>query len=668
MAMRKYFCTFPQHLISEPIISHTLGLKFGVIPNIRAASINDTLALVAVEIEGEENATSARSPTSASAGSRSRRCRTTSRRRGERESGEGARVRPAALALALAAGVAACRSAGPAGGRTLERGMVVAEHPLAAEAGARVLELGGNAADAAVATALALAVTYPQAGNLGGGGFAVWCSSGGERLSLDFRETAPRTADAARLFDERGEPLGDLLLWSPLGVGVPGSPAGLFELHRRCGSGRIGWSDLCLPAIELAERGFRVDAHLARSLRDPEDRARLERSPGARELFYPGGEPLREGDRLVQRELAATLRACAERGPDAFYEGEIARATVAELDATAAALPEGDRWDSGWIGLEDLGSYEAKWREPIIATWRGREIVTMPPPSSGGIVLVQALRTLDELAQAEGAATRSMDARSVHWTIETLRCAFRERAERMGDPDFVAVPVDELLSSEWIERTVAGIGERAAESDGRPPASEGANTTHLSVVDADGNAVALTTTLNSTFGSGILVRGGGFLLNDELDDFALGGGIANQFGLVGGDANAIRPGKRPLSSMTPTIVRRGGRVELVLGSPGGPRIITAVLEVLLRVVADGEPLAAAVAAPRYHQQWRPGTTRFEPGWPEELLEDLRARGHDVEVAKSRWGSVQAIRVDAGGGVEGASDPRSGGACAATRAR
>lgn len=578
------------------------------------------------------------------------------------------------LSLGLACLAAAgCRSSGGPDERRLERGMVVAEHPIAAEVGAAILERGGNAADAAVATALALAVVYPQAGNLGGGGFAVWCSNGGESLALDFRETAPRAADAARLFDDEGRPLADLLLWSPLGVGVPGSPAGLHELFRRCGSGRIAWSELCAPGIELARHGFRVDAHLARALRDPDDRARLERSAGARQLFYPGGEPLREGDVLVQRELAATLSAYAERGPSAFYGGETARAIVAELDAAAAALPEGERWDAGWISLEDLRGYGPKWREPIVARWRGREIVTMPPPSSGGIVLVQTLRTLEALGVDGGGgrapAAAGFDARAVHSTIETLRLAFRDRAERMGDPDFLASPLDDLVSDEWVERAVARIGERAAEGEEpATPAREGSSTTHVSVVDRDGNAVALTTTLNSTFGSGMLVRGAGFLLNDELDDFALGGGIANQFGLVGGEANAIRPGKRPLSSMTPTILRRGPHVELVLGSPGGPRIITAVIEVLLRAVVHRESLESAVAAPRFHQQWSPRPTQFEPGWPAALLDELRARGHAIETRERRWASVQAIEVRPDGGVEGASDPRTGGASAATRWR
>lgn len=554
----------------------------------------------------------------------------------------------------------ACASVGEHAPR-LEAGVVVCEQPLAAEVGVEILRKGGNAADAAVATALALAVVYPQAGNLGGGGFALWCSSGGDVRALDFREVAPAEADPARLFDDQGRALGELLLWSPLAVGVPGSPAGLEELHARCGSGRFTLAQLCEPALKLAREGFVVPESLASDLCDRDDRERLERSVAARELFFPEGEPLKAGDVLVQPELATTLERYAAAGARGFYFGPTADALVEELGRAALALPEGARWERGWITPEDLGAYRPKWREPLRTEFRGREVWTMPPPSSGGVVLLQVLGVL-ELRRALGTA---WDGGFAHEIAEAFRASFAERAEVLGDPDFVAVPIGELLSADWMQATADSIGERARNERVPTLRAEGMNTTHLSVVDCDGNAVALTTTLNSSFGSGRVVKGAGFLLNNELDDFALGGGARNQFGLVGSAANRIRPGARPLSSMTPTIVRKDGRVELVLGSPGGPRIITAVTQVLVRVLAFGESLEAAVAAPRLHQQWSPAATRIEPEFPADVERELASRGHDVQRSKERFASVQAIVVTRDGSVLGVSDPRRDGAARST---
>lgn len=560
-------------------------------------------------------------------------------------------------AVVFAAALALCVGCAAPARRTPGEGMVVCEHPLAAEVGARVLRDGGNAADAAVATALALAVVYPQAGNLGGGGFALWAADRGEVLALDFREVAPESAASERLFDERGAALQDLLLWSPLGVGVPGSPAGLEALLARCGSGRFTLGQLCAPAIELARRGFAVDAFLAQELRDEESRERFERSPAAMALFYPAGEPLREGAWLVQPELARTLELFAEAGSEGFYRGETARELVAELERAAQSLPEGQRWDAGWIQSADLERYEPVWREPLRGQFRGREVWTMPPPSSGGVVLLQVAAVLERAGKIGSA----FDSTFAHALAEAFRLAFAERAEVLGDPSFTRVPLETLLGDAWIERAACSIGERAALEHVPQLRREGMNTTHLSVVDRAGNAVALTTTLNSTFGCGRMVEGAGFLLNNELDDFALGGGVRNQFGLVGSDANRLRAGARPLSSMTPTIVREDGRVELVLGSPGGPRIITAVTQVFLRVVAFGEPLEDAVAAPRLHQQWSPRVTRVEREFPELIERDLRSRGHEVERSTGTFASVQAISVSRAGDVVGASDPRRGGA-------
>ena len=581
------------------------------------------------------------------------------------------------LPLALAVG---CRGPGNAQPTQLDQGMVVCEHPLAAEVGVRVLERGGNAADAAVATAFALAVCYPQAGNLGGGGLALWVPARGNPRALDFREQAPHGAYSGVYYDAHGRAVPEALREGAFSVAVPGSPAGLYALYRGQGSGRLSFEELVRPAVKLARRGFAVDAHLAYTLSRPAIRARLEASPGARELFYPGGEPLAQGELLVQPELADTLERLGRRGPNGFYTGRVAEAIVAELQASQAQ-PEAPAFEGPWISGADLEGYSVAWREPLRGWFRGQEVIAMPPPSSGGIVLLQVLAVLDgfplDSERARGLARgadiaqdvtpEGLGPRTVHWWIEALRAAFAERARHLGDPDFTAVPVEDLLSAEWVARCRMSIGEETHLEDVPPPQPEGANTTHLSVVDRAGNAVSLTTTLNSSFGSALLVRGAGFLLNNEMDDFSLGGEAANQFGLRGGEANSIRPGKRPLSSMTPTVLREGGhRVSLVLGSPGGPRIITAVIAVILRRLVFQQTLEDAVAAPRFHQQWSPPETYVEPGWPKPLLEELERRGHRIVAEDERWASVQAIEVRRGGEVTGVSDPRRGGVAVGTK--
>lgn len=589
-----------------------------------------------------------------------------------------------AFALSLSAWLAAgCRSprdldAEPPRARP-RTGMVVCEAPLACAAGAKILREGGNAVDAAIATALALAVVLPQAGNLGGGGFALYVPHEGEPLSLDFRERAPATADSSRFVDAQGKFLPDVALSGPWAVAVPGTPAGLYELHRRLGSGQLSFQALCQPAIELARRGFVVDTALERDLGDEDLRRRLEASPGARELFYPGGVQLLKGQRLQQPELARTLETLGARGPAGFYSGLVAMQLVAELQqlADVNGIPgNGLAAARGLVSMQDLAEYQPLWRSPLRGWFRGMEVITMGPPSSGGVALLETLAVLDGLpieaerrAIAPGdSASAVLPERVVHWWIEALRLAFAERALHLGDPDFVKVPLEQLLSPEWVARARVSIGETAGVPEpGAVEAREGQETTHISVLDDQGNALSLTTTLNSSFGSGILVRGAGFLLNNEIDDFALQPGVPNQFGLVGGQANALAGNKRPLSSMTPTVLRRGGgSVALVLGSPGGPKIITAVIGVIVRTLLFGDTLATAVASPRFHQQWIPPTTDFEPGWPPELLEALSRRGHAVRSLPSTWGRVQAIRVLPDGTVEGISDPRAGGAAVAAK--
>jgi gamma-glutamyltranspeptidase/glutathione hydrolase len=571
-----------------------------------------------------------------------------------------------------------------------KKGAVVSEHPLATKVGLEILDRGGNAVDAAVATAFALAVVFPEAGNLGGGGFALFVPHVGPSRAFDFRETAPAAASADRFLAKDGTRVDARSLTGPLSVGVPGSPRGLHELWRACGSGRLTFDELVRPAIALARDGFAVDAWLARDLASQEAREKMNRA--ALRVFYPDGRPLREGETLRQPELATTLGSIAFGGPDTFYGGRVAERIVAELASTPVPGTPPDAADdrgARWITLADLSNYQIRQRTPLHGWFRGMEIVTMPPPSSGGIVLLQALGILEGLPldaqKIRSAADRAIEERSArkgeapaarpdspyldegmtHWWIEALRCAFADRAEHMGDPDFVPVPTRDLLSAEWIAKRRISIGQDANPSvPAWQPSREGTQTTHLSVLDAYGNAVSLTTTLNATFGSGILVSEAGFFLNDVMDDFSIVANSPNRFGLVGGSANAIAPGKRPLSSMTPTVVRDGGHANvIVLGSPGGPKIITSVLEVLLRVLVLEQPMADAVAAPRLHQQWSPIATSFEPAFSPVIVQELaNRRGHKVETSKTLFGAVQAIWLpDVGGIPVAVNDPRRGGA-------
>ena len=559
----------------------------------------------------------------------------------------------------------ACRSIDDYGAGltpTPARGMVVSAHPLATEAGVRALEAGGNAADAAVATALALAVVYPQAGNLGGGGFALWVPgperSEEEPVAWDFRETAPAALRPDDYLNEDGSPNRERMLASPFAAGVPGSPRGLWELH--AAHGELEFAEVAERAIELARDGYAVDPWLVRSLESESSRRRLTKDSDAAERYYPAGRILEEGAILRQPHLARTLELLVERGPDGFYAGPVADAIVAEMEN-----------GRGRISHADLLAYRVERRAPLRGWFRGHEVLSMPPPSSGGVVLLQALAILERFS-LDAERARALEAgephpaglseRALHLWIETMRRGFADRAEHMGDPGFHDVPVEELLAPAWIAERASSIGEEPDPDVAAwlpTPRPEGTETTHLSVLDAEGNALSMTTTLNTSFGCGEVVAGAGFLLNNEMDDFSLPD-IANTYGLVGSEANWIEAGKRPLSSMTPTVLRRGNLNTLVIGSPGGPRIITSVLQVLLRHLVSEQPLDEAVAAPRLHQQWRPESTWVEPDWDAALLEGLRARGHALTESASTWSSVQAIACEPGGEPVGASDPRRGG--------
>jgi len=532
-------------------------------------------------------------------------------------------------------------------------GMVATQEARATRIGVSVLEKGGNAVDAAVAVGFALAVTLPRAGNLGGGGFMlVHLAERDETIAIDFREAAPGAITRDVFLDEEGEADPAKSRDSGLAVGVPGTVAGLAHAHGLYGSGRFTLKELIAPAIALARGGIPVDEDLADSL--PAAQRRLARYPSSAKIFLkPDGAPLARGDRLVQSDLAATLEAISEHGPRAFYEGPIA-------ERLAAAV----RGAGGIMTTDDLARYRARERTPIRGTYRGYEVRAMPPPSSGGLHLVEILNMLEAYPLREYGAG---SAAAAHVMIEAMRRAYADRAEFLGDPDLVPVPIAGLTSKAYAAARRADINlERATPSRivgaGAPWPYESDQTTHYSVVDRFGNAVATTYTLNFSYGLGLVADGTGVLLNNELDDFAAKPGAPNAYGLTGGDANAPAPFKRPLSSMSPTILLRDGKPVLVTGSPGGSRIISTVLQVIVNVVDHGMTIAEAVAAPRLHHQWLPDEVRVERGFSPDTLRLLEQRGHTIVVAPAS-GSANSIMVTPHG-LTGAADPRQRGTRAA----
>jgi gamma-glutamyltranspeptidase/glutathione hydrolase len=517
------------------------------------------------------------------------------------------------------------------------RAMVVAQEPLAVDVGLRVLQRGGNAVDAAVAVGFALAVTHPQAGNLGGGGFMLIRFADGRATFLDFRERAPLAATRDMY---ASDPRGSVEGWRS--AGVPGTVRGFEYAQRKYG--RLRWADVVMPAVRLAREGFEISYGLAESLRGS---PKLPLSAESRRIFLGRSA----GDRLRQPELARTLARIARQGASDFYEGETAR-------RLASAMAR----NGGLITLEDLKAYAVVEREPLRGRYRGFEIWTAPPPSSGGIGLLQMLGMLEDSGYERSGAGA---AATIHWLAEAMRRFYADRSQYLGDPDFGAVPVRELLDGAYLRARRASIDlERATPSaairPGLPAAERGGETTHYNVVDVAGNAVAVTYTLNDRYGSGITVPGLGFLLNDEMDDFTARPGEPNAFGLIQGEVNAIAPGKRPLSSMTPTIVARDGEFFLALGGPGGARIISAVLQVFLNVVDFAMNVQEAVDAPRVHHQWQPDRLFLEPGISPDTEAILRRMGHSVDHAPG-WVPAQVnaiMRVD--GWLAGASDGRAGG--------
>jgi gamma-glutamyltranspeptidase/glutathione hydrolase len=533
-----------------------------------------------------------------------------------------------------------------------EHGMVVAQEKIAARIGADVLRRGGNAVDAAVATGFAMAVTYPRAGNIGGGGFMVIHSKDrNEDVAIDYRETAPAATTSEIFLGADGKPDIAKSRDSALGIGVPGTVAGLAVALDKYGSGNFTLADLVKPGIALATDGTEITDDSADTL--PDWHKRLARWPASAKIFSRAdGTSLREGDRLVQTDLAATLSAIAEQGPRGFYEGPVAEKLVKAV---------GDA--GGIMTLDDLKSYRPVIRAPVRGTYRGYDIISMPQPSSGGVVLLEILNILEGFPMHD---MKQGSAPSLHVMIEAMKRAYADRARYLGDPAFVKAPIATLISKDYAAKQRASIDLDHAtpwtDALAATPPHEGDNTTHFSVVDSRGNAVSNTYTMNYSYGVGLIAEGTGVLLNNELDDFTAAPGASNAYGLVGFEANLPGPGKRPLSSMSPTIVMKDGKAVLVTGSPGGSRIISAVLQIIVDVLDYDMDVAAAVAAPRLHHQWLPDEVRIERGFADDTLAGLRAKGHRV-IEPLGYSSANSIAVTANG-LLGAPDPRTRGAEAA----
>ncbi|POF30619.1 gamma-glutamyltransferase [Roseibium marinum] len=534
-----------------------------------------------------------------------------------------------------------------------QSGMVASQEAVATGVGVEILKKGGNAVDAAIATGFALAVTLPRAGNLGGGGFMlVHMAESGKTEALDYREKAPAAAFKDMFLGEDGEPDNTKSRFSGLAIGVPGTVAGFAEAHRQHGSGNLTWAELIAPAIELAEEGITVTPGLSAALTAA--MPRLTKDPATAAVFYKLGMiPPLPGEVLKQQDLASTLRLIADKGADGFYRGEVAQ-------RIASRVQEG----GGGMTAADLASYRPVWRKPVTGIYRGYEIASMPPPSSGGVHIVQILNMLERFPVAEYGLN---SADSIHVMSEAMRRAYADRSKYLGDPDYVSVPVTGLTSPDYaagLVKTISMDSATLSEEIGpdNPLPYESNETTHFSVVDKDGNAVSNTYTLNFSYGVGMMAEGTGVLLNNELDDFSAKPGVPNAYGLIGGTANAVEAGKRPLSSMSPTLVFKDGEFFLATGSPGGSRIITTTLQIILNVVDHKMNIAEATAAPRIHHQWLPDEIRIEEGISPDTIELLEKRGHKIEV-RNAMGSTQSV-MKADGVLAGASDPRRVGALSA----
>ncbi|MBH3372534.1 gamma-glutamyltransferase [Pseudomonas juntendi] len=538
--------------------------------------------------------------------------------------------------LALATAILSCSSVYAA---DLEGGAVAAPDQYGAQVAADILKKGGNAVDAAVATAFTLAVTYPEAGNIGGGGFMTLFVDG-KPYFLDYREGAPKAATRNMYLDDKGEVIENLSLVGVRAAGVPGTVMGLWEAHRKFG--KLPWSELLTPAIGYAKNGFKVAEKQYQYRNDAQGMFKTATN------FNDYFGNMKVGELFRQPELAQTLERIADKGVSEFYQGKTADLLVAQMQA-----------DKGLITKQDLQDYKAVWREPMAVSWRGNVVYTAPPPSSGGVALAQLLGIKeDRAADFKGVAHNS--AQYIHLLAEIEKRVFADRADYLGDPAFTQVPVDKLVAKDYLAKRAAQVNPKAiSDTDKVKPGLEPHQTTHFSIVDKHGNAVSNTYTLNLDYGSGVVVKGAGFLLNDEMDDFSAKPGAANAFGVVGGDANAIEPGKRMLSSMSPSLMTRDGKVELVIGTPGGSRIFTSIFQVMNNLYDYGMPLDKAVAAQRVHHQLLPKDTIYFDSYAPltgPVADGLKKMGYVLEDQGWEMGDIQAIRVE-GAKLETASDPR-----------
>ena len=536
-----------------------------------------------------------------------------------------------------------------------ENGMVVSTSSYASKVGVEILKRGGNAIDAAVAVGFALAVTYPSAGNLGGGGFMVIHLSDGKNVAIDYREKAPLAAHRDMYLNERGEIVPELSLQGTTSSGVPGSVAGLIYSLEKYGT--MSLANVIQPAIDLAKNGWELEKR--DSIYLAENLQLFSKYPSSKKIFTRNGGLYSAGDLFIQNDLALTLEQIKEKGKDGFYKGKVAELLVEQVKSLG-----------GYITLEDLEKYTVVEREPIIGTYRGYEIISMPPPSSGGIALVEMLNVLENynLSNEDWGS-----AQYIHHIVEAMKYAYADRTYHLGDADYYPVPGEELTSKEYaktifdrieLEKNLA-VPSSEIKCLEVEQAYESTETTHYSVYDSYGNAVSVTTTINSAFGSGIVVEGAGFLLNNEMDDFSGKPGVMNQFGLLGTDANSIQPEKRMLSSMTPTIILKDGEPYIVIGSPGGSTIITAVLQVVLNCIDFNMNIREAIEAPRIHHQWLPDSIFYEQkALTPELRDELTKMGYHFwdQDAETRWlGITEGIRINNTNGlIYGFSDPRGGG--------
>ncbi|RYU90992.1 gamma-glutamyltransferase [Mucilaginibacter terrigena] len=523
-----------------------------------------------------------------------------------------------------------------------KNGMVVCAYPDAAKAGLDVLKKGGNAVDAAVAVQFALAVTHPQAGNIGGGGFMVYRSAKGVSTTLDFREKAPAKASADMYLDAAGNVIPDMSLYTHQASGVPGSVDGMVQAHKKYG--RLKWATLVQPAINLALKGFKMTKRLAADI-NRSDSVFKSLNPGKKYLI--GDRPWQEGDTLIQHDLGETLALIRDKGRAGFYEGKVAGLMIAEM-----------KRGNGLFTRADLQNYHAVWRKPVIGTYKNYKVITMPPPSSGGIALLQLLKSVEPYPLHRYGFNSDS---TVQLMVEAERRVYADRSKYLGDPDYYKVPVDSLLRPKYIKSRMQSFNwDAATPSASIQPGTfigyESDQTTHYSIVDKDGNAVAITTTLNDTFGSKIFVAGAGFLLNNEMDDFSSKPGVPNMYGLVGGKANSIQPGKRMLSCMTPTIVEKNNRLYMVVGTPGGSTIITSVFQAVLNVIEFDMDMQQAVSAKRFHHQWLPDDIQSEAGALNDATKDkLVKKGYKL-TKRGAIGRVDGI-LKTSTGYEGGADPR-----------